>query len=74
MPIDGFGALQGTRNKFQKFCIESPMTNDNQNKYRLIEAKTCFNRIYLPDYETKDLMRKYIHLIIENDTNYFGIQ
>jgi hypothetical protein len=69
VPIDGFGALQGTRNKYQKFCIESQNTGN-----RLIEAKTCFNRIYLPDYENKQIMRKYINLVIDNDTNFFGIQ
>jgi hypothetical protein len=73
VPIDGFAALQGTRNKFQKFCIESS-NFENNNKARLIEAKTCFNRIYLPDYGSKEVMRKYINIVIDNDTNYFGIQ
>jgi len=73
VPIDGFGSLQGTRNKFQKFCIESPYSvicSDPNN--RLIEANTCFNRIYLPQYETKVIMRNIIFKILENDTNYFG--
>jgi hypothetical protein len=71
VPIDGFKALQGTRNKFQKFCIESP-TRDSKD--RLIEAKTCFNRIYLPNYPNKDTMKRYIDIIIDNDTDYFGKQ
>ena len=73
IPIDGFNALQGTRNKYQKFCIESPAL-DEKNMKRLIEAKTCFNRIYLPDYETKEGLRNVIDLILENDTNFFGKQ
>jgi hypothetical protein len=72
VPIDGFSSLPGTRNKYQKFCIESPAKKDNKDLNRLIEAKTCFNRIYLPDYNSKKTMSHVIRTIIENDTNYFG--
>jgi hypothetical protein len=65
----------GTRNKIQKFCIESPAINEKfTSTKRLIEANTCFNRITLPDYETKDKLKKVIITIIENDTNFFGKQ
>ncbi len=75
VPIDGFGSLQGTRNKYQKFCIESPSALlDSNSVNRLIEANTCFNRIYLPKYQSKDRMRKMIFKILQNDTNYFGKQ
>ena len=74
VPIDGFNSLQGTRNKYQKFCIESPPTTLVGSSNRLIEANTCFNRIYLPEYETKETMRSIIKKILENDTNYFGKQ
>ncbi len=77
VPIDGFKSLQGTRNKYQKFCIESPGNYEfmhKKEKQRLIEARTCFNRIYLPEYENIDLMKKVISTIIENDTNFFGKQ
>ncbi len=72
VPIDGFNSLQGTRNKYQKFCIENPAISDEIGKKRLIEANTCFNRIYLPPYENEDEMQKVIYTIVENDTNYFG--
>ena len=74
VPIDGFNSLQGTRNKYQKFCIESPPTTLVGSSNRLIEANTCFNRIYLPEYETKETMRSIIKKILENDTNNFGKQ
>ncbi len=74
VPIDGFNSLQGTRNKYQKFCIENPSFSDVMIKKRLIEANTCFNRIYLPPYENEDEMRRVISTIIENDTNFFGKQ
>ena len=72
VPLDGFNSLQGTRNKLQKFCIESPGVKSITKEKRLIEAKTCFNRIYLPDYESKEIMNQVIETIIENDTNFFG--
>jgi hypothetical protein len=74
VPIDGFNSLQGTRNKYQKFCIESPTIKEKKEEERLIEAKTCFNRIYLPQYANKEVMQKVINTIIDNDTNFFGKQ
>jgi E3 ubiquitin-protein ligase NEDD4 len=71
VPIDGFKALQGTRNKYQKFSIES-LSEENWD--RLIEAKTCFNRIYLPNYPSKEIMKRYIDIVIDNDTDFFGKQ
>lgn len=73
VPIDGFGSLQGTRNKQMKFCIESPPMMD-KDENRLIEAHTCFNRICLPEYGTKEKMKKAIYTIINNDTNFFGLK
>jgi len=55
------------------FCIESPSINE-KSQQRLIEAKTCFNRINLPEYESKLNLQKAINIIIDNDTNYFGRQ
>ena len=77
VPINGFKALQGTRNKVESFCIDqfNTPTNTNNNepsKKRLIEANTCFNRIYLPEVNTKEEMIKIVKIIVENDTNYFG--
>lgn len=73
VPIDGFGSLQGTRNKLLKFCIESPSIKGNSEN-RLIEAQTCFNRICLPEYGSKEKMKKAIYTIINNDTNFFGLK
>ena len=41
---------------------------------KLITAQTCFNTIILPQYKTKDEMRKAIYIILESDTNYFGLE
>ena len=77
IPIDGFGNLKGKDNKIHKFTIEPLLNelylNNNPNEFRLIEAKTCFNRILLPEYHNKEEMEKGIRIIIEYDTQYFGI-
>ena len=75
VPLDGFSSLSGPRNKIMKFTIESSKDEENNNKcIKLITAQTCFNSIVLPEYKTKDEMRKAINIILENDTNYFGFK
>ena len=54
-----------------KFTIETINKNE---KNKLITAQTCFNSIILPDYKTKEEMKKSINIILENDTNYFGLE
>ena len=69
VPVDGFNSLTSTRNKYKKFCIES-CTNTS----KLIEAMTCFNRLYIPLYETKTKLEEVIKIIITNNTEFFGKQ
>ena len=66
----------GPRNKIMKFTIESIKNNeDNDKQYnKLITVQTCFNSIILPEYKTKEEMKKAIYIILENDTNYFGLE
>ena len=73
IPLDGFGALKGVNNKLQKFCIDEAKEKKG-NGLRLIEAKTCFNRIFLPEYSSKEDMKKAISTIIGNDTSFFGLE
>ena len=75
VPVDGFSALPGPKNKIIKFCIELLNNKDENDKnHKLITAQTCFNTIILPQYKTKDEMRKAINIILESDTNYFGLE
>ncbi len=77
IPVDGFSSLSGPRNKIMKFTIESVSSNDtniNNKCNKLITAQTCFNSIILPEYKTKEEMKKAINIILENDTNYFGLE
>ena len=78
VPIDGFNSLKGVNNKIQKFTIEPKLTlildENKNNDFKLIEAKTCFNRILLPEYNSKEEMKKSINIILGNDTQFFGLE
>ena len=75
IPVDGFSSLPGPKNKIIKFSIELLKNKDDIVKSKkLITAQTCFNTIILPQYKTKDEMRKAIYIILESDTNYFGLE
>jgi hypothetical protein len=78
VPLDGFANLKGMGGNIMKFTIEPYICygsdNPYKNEFRLIEAKTCFNRIFLPEYGTIEEMRKAIDIIIGNDTQFFGLE
>ena len=78
-PIDGFAALKGINHKIQKFTIEpqipSYLSNDKKKiEFKLIEAKTCFNRILLPEYKNKEEMKKSIDIILKTGVGFFGLE
>jgi hypothetical protein len=66
-PLNGFRVLQTSRNQIVKFCIEKVNNNND-----LIQAKTCFNKILLPCYESYEKMKENIYKIVNNDTNFLG--
>ena len=77
IPIDGFGNLKGMGGNIMKFTIEPYIgfSDDSyKNQFRLIEAKTCFNRIVLPYYKDKNEMNKAMYIILNNDTSFFGLE
>lgn len=59
-----------------KFTIDSGKDGifNFKEGHKLITAQTCFNSISLPNYESKEELRKVIDIILENDTNYFGLE
>ena len=69
VPVDGFNSLTSTRNKYKKFCIES-----RSDTKKLIEAMTCFNRLYIPVYESVERLESVIKTIIANNTEFFGLE
>ena len=66
-PLNGFRVLQSSRNQIVKFCIEKV-----HNNKALIQAKTCFNKVMLPCYESYEKMKENIYMIVNNDTNFLG--
>ena len=66
-PIDGFGSLKDKEGKIKKFTIE-PYINyseeeNNKNDFILIEAKTNYNTIRLPEYKNSQEMEKAFGII-----------
>ena len=76
LPIDGFCSILGPKKKMMKFTIDSgkDVIFNFKGGHKLITAQTCFNSISLPNYESKEELRKVIDIILENDTNYFGLE
>ncbi|PAV87687.1 hypothetical protein WR25_07992 [Diploscapter pachys] len=64
IPFEGFSALRGS-NGPKKFTIEKWGDEDY-----LPRAHTCFNRLDLPSYPTKQILRKKLHMAITEGINY----
>jgi hypothetical protein len=69
VPVDGFNSLTSTRNKYKKFCIESKLDSS-----KLIESMTCFNRLYIPLYSSREKLEEVVKIIINNNTDFFGLE
>lgn len=68
-PVEGFRALQSNRGEFQKFNIESVKSGKG------IKAHTCFNRLELPMFQTKELLKNEMVKILKLDFNgVFGVE
>lgn len=72
LPVEGFRALQSNRGETCKFNIES--AKYTKETAGLI-AHTCFNRLQMPMYPSKELVKEHIHSILRIDFNgVFGIE
>jgi hypothetical protein len=78
VPLDGFANLKGMGGNIMKFTIEPYICYGSEdpykNEFRLIEAKTCFNRIVLPYYKNKNDIKKALDIILNHDTTFFGLE
>lgn len=70
VPVQGFAALQGNDGNIKTFCIDS--VPFNQCIYP--KAHTCFNRIELPIYPTKNDLETYVLQAIQVEITGFGIE
>jgi hypothetical protein len=70
--VEGFRKLESNRGNCSKFCIESIPYNKGS---LYPKAHTCFNRLELPMYETKEETELYLKAVIHADTDgQFGLE
>lgn len=70
VPILGFKYLESNRNQLVRFTIQRQQY-DKSNPYP--KSYTCFNRLHLPAYNTKDEMFEKLKQITENELTHFGL-
>lgn len=63
VPCHGFKALQRNDGKYQRFCIQSLP----RNELRFPRAHTCFNRLDLPLYSSKDELEASLNVVLSMD-------
>lgn len=70
VPVEGFKSLQTVRGDLILFTIEYMPYFPNA----LIRAHTCFNRIDIPEYESKELLKDSIKFAISNSSMEFNLE
>jgi len=70
VPIGGFKALQSVPGKNCPFTIAVDPTSN----CKLPRAHTCFNRVDLPEYNSKAELIKNLKLVLENEIFGFGME
>jgi hypothetical protein len=70
LPVEGFGSLKTTRGDPARFTMEPvPYTQGI-----LPRAHTCFNRLDLPHYPSKEGMKQALVYVLDNHAVGFGIE
>ena len=72
VPFGGFAALESNRGNLSKFKIEMSEYNCLEKNY--IKAHTCFNRLDVPEYDSKEELEEAIKFISSNEIIGFGIE
>ena len=67
VPLDGFGALQGSEGTRQ-FNIHKAYGNS----FTLPSAHTCFNQLDLPEYATEEILRDKLLVAVREGSEGFG--
>ena len=71
VPINGFAELESNRGNISRFTIvQIPYFSKNKN---YIKAHTCFNRIELPNFPNKNLLKEAVEFIGNCQILGFGI-
>ena len=72
VPFGGFVALESNRGNVSKFTIESiPYVRGKKN---FVKAHTCFNRLDIPIFDTKNELKEAIQFVSSNEIIGFGIE
>ena len=72
VPFGGFAALESNRGNISPFMIERVDYQFGEKNF--IKAHTCFNRLDIPEFETKEEMEEAINFISSNEIIGFGIE
>lgn len=72
VPLGGFKCLQSNRGNLAPFSISKIPYEEGKQNY--IKARTCFNRINLPDFPDEAKLLEGINFVIENEILGFGIE
>jgi len=70
VPVEGFQALQSHDGKLCWFALQSAKVKEQP----FIIAHTCFNRLDVPMYRTKEELDKQLHLVLSMEVSGFGIE
>ena len=72
VPVGGFKSLQSNRGALAPFSIYKIEYEKGKKNY--IKARTCFNRINLPNFPDEEKLLEAINFVIDNEILGFGIE
>ena len=72
VPVGGFKSLQSNRGNIAPFSIYKMEYEKGKRNY--IKARTCFNRINLPNFPNEEKLLEGINFVIDNEILGFGIE
>jgi E3 ubiquitin-protein ligase HUWE1 len=70
VPLLGFKYLESNRSTVTKFTIEKARYN-KLNPYP--KGHTCFNRLELPEYPSKEELEDKLNVIVNQELTHFGL-
>ncbi|CAH0487859.1 unnamed protein product [Peronospora farinosa] len=71
VPAQGFKGLISSDGRVRRFNVAFAGTNPS---FLFPKAHTCFNRLDLPIYKSKEVMAEYVNLIVQMDITGFTIE
>ena len=69
VPVGGFGSLQGQDGEVRRFSLEMLSGGDSA----VPRAHTCFNRLDMPNYSSRDQLAHVLHQLLLVDIQGFNM-